>query len=60
MQLLDGHAEAGGHRALAVGNIGVPLVEAVFAEPQPDVLAVELSSFQLHFTQSVSAHSRRC
>ena len=57
VQLLADMLTAAGHRALAVGNIGVPVVEAVFADPQPDVLAVELSSFQLHFTHSVSAHS---
>ncbi len=57
VRLLAAMLEAAGHRCLAVGNIGVPLVEAVFADPQPDVLAVELSSFQLHFTRSVSAHS---
>ena len=56
-QLLDAMLRTAGLRSLAVGNIGVPLVEAVFAEPQPEVLVVELSSFQLHFTQTVSAHS---
>ncbi|MEO8107198.1 MAG: Mur ligase family protein, partial [Actinomycetes bacterium] len=57
VQLLADMLTAAGHRALAVGNIGVPLVEAIFADPRPDVLAVELSSFQLHFTTSISAHS---
>jgi UDP-N-acetylmuramoylalanine--D-glutamate ligase len=57
VQLLDAMLRQGGHHSLAVGNIGVPLVEAVFAEPQPTVLAVELSSFQLHFTRGVRAHS---
>lgn len=57
VQLLDAMLRQAGHRSLAVGNIGVPLVEAVFAEPQPEVLAVELSSFQLHFTSGVKAHS---
>jgi UDP-N-acetylmuramoylalanine--D-glutamate ligase len=56
-QLLNAMLLAAGRRSLAVGNIGVPLIEAVFAEPAPDVLAVELSSFQLHFTDAVSAHS---
>ncbi len=57
VRMLAAMVEAAGHRCLAVGNIGVPLVEAVFAEPEPHVLAVELSSYQLHFTRSVSAHS---
>lgn len=56
-QMLDAMLRAAGHHSLAVGNIGVPLAEAIFAEPQPDVLAVELSSFQLHFVASISAHS---
>ncbi|MFI6596759.1 UDP-N-acetylmuramoyl-L-alanine--D-glutamate ligase [Nonomuraea sp. NPDC050536] len=43
---------AAGHKALAVGNVGVPVVEAV-AEPY-DVLAVELSSFQLHWSSSLA------
>ena len=48
---------AAGHRTVAAGNLGLPLTEVVM-DPEPyDVLAVELSSFQLHFTHSVSAHS---
>ncbi|MFB4299019.1 UDP-N-acetylmuramoyl-L-alanine--D-glutamate ligase [Actinomadura sp. NTSP31] len=43
---------AAGHKALAVGNVGTPIVEAV-AEPY-DVLAVELSSYQLHWSSSVA------
>ncbi|GAA2169456.1 UDP-N-acetylmuramoyl-L-alanine--D-glutamate ligase [Actinomadura napierensis] len=43
---------AAGHKALAVGNVGTPIVEAV-AEPY-DVLAVELSSYQLHWSGSVA------
>ncbi|MGH3096184.1 MAG: UDP-N-acetylmuramoyl-L-alanine--D-glutamate ligase [Streptosporangiales bacterium] len=38
----------------AVGNVGTPLVEAVRADPPYDVLAVELSSFQLHWSSSVA------
>ncbi|MEQ4206008.1 UDP-N-acetylmuramoyl-L-alanine--D-glutamate ligase [Actinopolymorpha sp. B9G3] len=42
---------AGGLRAEAVGNIGAPVVDAVL-DPEPyDVLAVELSSFQLHWAR---------
>ena len=39
---------AQGLRATAAGNIGTPLVEAVLDPAGADVLAVELSSFQLH------------
>ena len=39
------------------GNVGLPIVEAVM-DPEPwDVLAVELSSFQLHWTSSMKAES---
>jgi UDP-N-acetylmuramoylalanine--D-glutamate ligase len=50
---------AAGHKTIAVGNVGTPIVEAVAgsagtgpAEPY-DVLAVELSSFQLHWSSTV-------
>ncbi|WP_433468611.1 UDP-N-acetylmuramoyl-L-alanine--D-glutamate ligase [Spirillospora sp. CA-128828] len=43
---------AAGHKALAVGNVGTPIVEAV-AEPY-DVLAVELSSYQLHWSSTLA------
>ena len=38
---------------MATGNVGYPLLEAVLAEDPYDVLAVELSSFQLHWTRSM-------
>jgi UDP-N-acetylmuramoylalanine--D-glutamate ligase len=44
---------AAGLRAEAVGNIGAPVVDAVL-DPEPyDVLAVELSSFQLHWARTL-------
>ncbi|HEV7935400.1 MAG TPA: UDP-N-acetylmuramoyl-L-alanine--D-glutamate ligase [Actinomadura sp.] len=46
---------AAGHRTLAVGNVGTPIVEAVL-EPY-DVLAVELSSFQLHWSASLAPYA---
>ncbi|WP_250903918.1 UDP-N-acetylmuramoyl-L-alanine--D-glutamate ligase [Actinomadura sp. NEAU-AAG7] len=46
---------AAGHDALAVGNVGTPIVEAV---DQPhDVLAVELSSYQLHWSSSLAPYA---
>ena len=55
--MLDAILRAEGLRSLAVGNVGLPIVEAVM-DPLPyDVLAVELSSFQLHYTDSMSAES---
>lgn len=44
---------AAGRRVLAAGNVGLPAVEAVLADPAPEVLVVELSSFQLHWSTSV-------
>ena len=57
VQMLHAILTAAGLRAAAVGNVGLPIVEAVM-EPEPyDVLAVELSSFQLHYTHSMAAES---
>ncbi|NYE93967.1 UDP-N-acetylmuramoylalanine--D-glutamate ligase [Psychromicrobium silvestre] len=51
---------AAGLRAIAAGNIGTPILDAVRDPEGFDVLAVELSSFQLHWTESVSAVSSVC
>ncbi|WP_297005822.1 UDP-N-acetylmuramoyl-L-alanine--D-glutamate ligase [uncultured Corynebacterium sp.] len=40
---------AGGRSVAAVGNIGTPPGDALLAEPRVDVLAAEVSSFQLHW-----------
>jgi UDP-N-acetylmuramoylalanine--D-glutamate ligase len=49
VRMLTAMLQAAGLRAAAVGNVGTPLLDAV-VDPQPyDVLAVELSSFQLHW-----------
>jgi len=57
VQMLTAMLEAAGHRAVAAGNVGLPLLEAVM-DPEPyDVIAVELSSYQLHYTHSMSAHA---
>jgi len=57
VQMLDAILRAAGLRSVAAGNVGLPLTEAVM-DPEPyDVLAVELSSFQLHYTESMSAES---
>ena len=57
VQMLHSILTAAGLRSAAVGNVGRPIVEAVM-DPEPlDVLAVELSSFQLHYTRSMAAES---
>jgi UDP-N-acetylmuramoylalanine--D-glutamate ligase len=57
VQMLAAILKAAGLRTAAVGNIGVSLLDAVTGEEQYDVLAVELSSYQLHWAPSVRAHS---
>ena len=48
---------AAGLRAAAVGNIGTPIVDVVLDGAAYDVLAVELSSYQLHWAPSLRPHS---
>ncbi|MCM3883765.1 UDP-N-acetylmuramoyl-L-alanine--D-glutamate ligase [Frankia sp. R82] len=50
-EMLGAILTAGGLRATTAGNIGTPIVEAVEADPPYEALAVELSSFQLHYTE---------
>ncbi len=57
VEMLGAMLRAAGLRCAVAGNIGRPLVEAATAEPGYEVLAVELSSFQLHFTAGLRAHS---
>ena len=55
--MLESMLRAAGHRTVAAGNIGLPLLDAVL-HPEPyAVLAVELSSFQLHWSSTVRPHS---
>ncbi|MCW2819998.1 MAG: murD, partial [Marmoricola sp.] len=57
VQMLEAMLRQAGLRTVACGNVGLPIVEAVM-DPDPyDVLAVELSSFQLHWVHSVEAES---
>ncbi|MER6095475.1 UDP-N-acetylmuramoyl-L-alanine--D-glutamate ligase [Streptomyces sp. NPDC001728] len=57
VRMLASILEAAGLRTAAVGNIGVSLLDAVLGETEYDVLAVELSSYQLHWAPSVRVHS---
>ena len=55
--MLESILRAAGLRTAAVGNIGRPVMETVL-DPEPyDVLAVELSSHQLHWSSSLALHS---
>jgi UDP-N-acetylmuramoylalanine--D-glutamate ligase len=58
-QMLGAMLEAAGRRSTTAGNIGTPLLDAVTAtdatgRPDYDDLAVELSSFQLHYTSTLT------
>jgi UDP-N-acetylmuramoylalanine--D-glutamate ligase len=57
VQMLEAMLRAAGLRTVACGNVGLPIVEAVMDPEAYDVLAVELSSFQLHWTSSMRAES---
>ena len=48
---------AAGLKATSVGNIGRPIVEAILDDEPYDVLAVELSSFQLHWMGRINLHA---
>jgi UDP-N-acetylmuramoylalanine--D-glutamate ligase len=59
-QLTTAMLLAGGKRAIACGNVGIPVLDAVRDPTGFDALVVELSSFQLHYLQSMSAFSSVC
>jgi UDP-N-acetylmuramoylalanine--D-glutamate ligase len=57
--MLEAVLAAAGRRAVAAGNVGRPLVEVVTATgpdgaPAYDTVAVELSSFQLHWSTTLA------
>ena len=53
VRMLESILLAAGKRALAVGNVGVSVIDAVL-DPQPyDVLAVEASSYQLYWSSTI-------
>jgi UDP-N-acetylmuramoylalanine--D-glutamate ligase len=57
--MLEAILTAAGRRAVAAGNVGRPLIEVVTERrddgtPAYDVIAVELSSFQLHWSSSIA------
>jgi len=53
VRMLESILFAAGERALAVGNVGVSVIDAV-TDPHPyDVLAVEASSYQLHWSSTI-------
>ena len=55
--MLESVLRAAGHRTVSAGNVGLPILDAVLAAEPYDVLAVELSSFQLHWSPGVRPHT---
>lgn len=60
VQLVTAMLAAAGRKVIACGNVGIPVLDAIRDPGGFDVLVVELSSFQLHYTHSLSAHSSVC
>ena len=58
--MVEAMLQGAGLRAIAAGNIGTPILDAVRDPEGYDVLAVELSTFQLHWTASVEPVSSVC
>ncbi len=56
VEMLASILRAAGLQAPAVGNVGAPVVAAA-QDGTLDALAVELSSFQLHFTHTMTVHA---
>jgi UDP-N-acetylmuramoylalanine--D-glutamate ligase len=52
-ELAAAMVSASGRRAVAAGNVGLPLIDAVLARQPAPALVVELSSFQLRFTSTL-------
>ena len=60
VQLTAAMLVAAGFRAAPAGNIGTPVLDAIRDPIGFDVLVVELSSFQLHYTTSISPYASAC
>ncbi|WP_346926458.1 UDP-N-acetylmuramoyl-L-alanine--D-glutamate ligase [uncultured Arthrobacter sp.] len=58
--LTESMLQAAGLKAIAVGNVGTPILDALRDPVDYDVFAVELSSFQLHWSDSVSPVASVC
>jgi UDP-N-acetylmuramoylalanine--D-glutamate ligase len=58
--LTESMLRAAGLKAIAVGNVGTPILDAIRDPVEYDVFAVELSSFQLHWAQSLSPVASVC
>jgi UDP-N-acetylmuramoylalanine--D-glutamate ligase len=55
--MVESILRAAGLRIVAAGNVGLPLTTAIRARPAYDVIAVELSSFQLHWSRYLAPYT---
>jgi UDP-N-acetylmuramoylalanine--D-glutamate ligase len=60
VNMLASILQAAGLRATSAGNVGTPILEAVLHPDPYDVIAVELSSFQLHWSSSLRPFASAC
>ncbi|MEO0060409.1 MAG: hypothetical protein RL343_27 [Actinomycetota bacterium] len=57
VQMVEAMLNQGGFRAVACGNIGTPILDAIRDPEGFDALVVELSSFQLHYVKHIEPFS---
>ncbi len=57
VRMLDLMLKAAGYRSIAAGNVGTSLVDVVADREPYEVVAVELSSFQLHWSSTIRARA---
>ncbi|GAA1484526.1 UDP-N-acetylmuramoyl-L-alanine--D-glutamate ligase [Brachybacterium fresconis] len=55
--MLESILQHAGLRAVACGNVGLPVIEAALDPEGFDALAIELSSFQLHWTEHLDCEA---
>ncbi|MCC3290715.1 UDP-N-acetylmuramoyl-L-alanine--D-glutamate ligase [Arthrobacter sp. zg-Y1110] len=60
VSMTESMLRAAGLRAIAAGNVGTPILDAIRDPEGYDAIAVELSSFQLHWTHSMSPLASVC
>ncbi|MDK1327361.1 UDP-N-acetylmuramoyl-L-alanine--D-glutamate ligase [Arthrobacter sp. zg-Y1143] len=60
VSMTESMLRAAGLRAIAAGNVGTPILDAIRDPEGYDAIAVELSSFQLHWTHSISPLASVC
>jgi len=57
VEMLESILKAGGISAVACGNVGLPVIDAVMAEDNYQALAVELSSFEIFWAPSLAPYA---